>query len=127
LADEAFPDGFDLITVDASFISLRTILERAVRYLRSSGVIVALLKPQFEAGRRRLGSGGVVRSRETHRAVLRELREAALRLELAPVALSASPLRGPAGNREFFVELRRGGTPFEDARIEAVLDESHAT
>jgi 23S rRNA (cytidine1920-2'-O)/16S rRNA (cytidine1409-2'-O)-methyltransferase len=127
LADDAFPDGFDLITVDASFISLRTILERGGKYLRAGGAIVALVKPQFEAGRRRLGSGGVVRRRETHRAVLQELREAALRLGLVPVALTASPLRGPAGNREFFVELRGAGTPFPDARIEEVLDESHAS
>jgi 23S rRNA (cytidine1920-2'-O)/16S rRNA (cytidine1409-2'-O)-methyltransferase len=126
LADDAFPDGFDLIAIDASFISLRTILERAVKYLRESGVIVALVKPQFEAGRRRLGSGGVVRRRETHRAVLQELREAVRRIGLVPVSLTASPLRGPAGNREFFVELRGAGTPFEDARIEEVLDESHA-
>jgi 23S rRNA (cytidine1920-2'-O)/16S rRNA (cytidine1409-2'-O)-methyltransferase len=127
VADDAFPAGFDLITIDASFISLRTILARAVTYLRKGGVIVALVKPQFEAGRRRVGSGGVVWSRETHRAVLCELREAALRLGLVPVTLTASPLRGPAGNREFFIALRWSGRAFEDARIEAVLDESHAS
>jgi 23S rRNA (cytidine1920-2'-O)/16S rRNA (cytidine1409-2'-O)-methyltransferase len=123
LPDDAFPAGFDVIAIDASFISLRTILERAAKYLRAGGVVVALVKPQFEAGRPRLGSGGVVRDRETHRAVLQEVREAALCLRLVPVALCGSPLRGPAGNREFFIELRRDGTPFEDARIEAVLDE----
>ena len=124
LPNHAFPDGFDLITIDASFISLRTILERAVQYLRADGTIVALAKPQFEAGRDRLGAGGVVRDRETHRAVLQELREAALRLGLVPVELSRSALRGPAGNREFFMLLRRTGEPFEDARIERVLDET---
>ncbi|HEY2474670.1 MAG TPA: TlyA family RNA methyltransferase [Candidatus Cybelea sp.] len=124
LADDAFPEGFDLITIDASFISLRTLLERAVKYLRDPGDIVALVKPQFEAGRERLGSGGVVRRRETHRAVLLEMRDAALRLGLIPVALAVSPLLGPAGNREFFILLRRSGMPFEDARIDEVLDES---
>ena len=124
LPNDAFPGGFDLIAIDASFISLRTILERAVQYLRAGGTIVALAKPQFEAGRERLGAGGVVRERETHRAVLQELREAALRLGLVPVALSRSALRGPAGNREFFMLLRRTGEPFEDARIERVLDET---
>ncbi|HEY4433390.1 MAG TPA: SAM-dependent methyltransferase, partial [Candidatus Cybelea sp.] len=99
-------------------------LERAVKYLREGGVVVALVKPQFEAGRERVDSGGVVRRRETHRAVLAEIRDAALHLGLVPVGLVASPLLGPAGNREFFLELRRSGTPFEDARIEAVLDES---
>jgi 23S rRNA (cytidine1920-2'-O)/16S rRNA (cytidine1409-2'-O)-methyltransferase len=127
LPDDAFPGGFDLIVIDASFISLRTILERALRYLREGGTIVALAKPQFEAGRERLGAGGVVREPETHRAVLEELREAALRLGLVPVALAGSPLRGPAGNREFFMELRRAGMPFEDARIQEVLDERPAS
>ena len=124
LPNDAFPGGFDLIAIDASFISLRTILERAVQYLRAGGTIVALAKPQFEAGRERLGAGGVVRERETHRAILQELRESALRLGLVPVALSPSALRGPAGNREFFMLLRRTGEPFEDARIERVLDET---
>jgi 23S rRNA (cytidine1920-2'-O)/16S rRNA (cytidine1409-2'-O)-methyltransferase len=125
LADDAFPAGFDVIAIDASFISLRTILARAVTYLRENGAIVALVKPQFEAGRERVGSGGVVRDRATHAAVLRDLRAAALALGLRPVGLAASPLLGPAGNREFLIEVRRAGTPFDDARIEAVLDEGN--
>jgi 23S rRNA (cytidine1920-2'-O)/16S rRNA (cytidine1409-2'-O)-methyltransferase len=123
LADDAFPSGFDLIVVDTSFISLRTILARAVDYLRSHGIVVALVKPQFEAGRELVGSGGVVRDPQTHRSVLHSLREAALSLGLAPVAVVASPLLGPAGNREFLMELRRQGEPFTDARVEVVLGE----
>jgi 23S rRNA (cytidine1920-2'-O)/16S rRNA (cytidine1409-2'-O)-methyltransferase len=126
LADDAFPGGFDLIVIDTSFISLRTILARAVAFLRRDGAVVALVKPQFEAGRNRVGSGGVVRDRETHRDVLRELRDRAPALGLAPVGLTASPLRGPAGNREFLMELRREGHSFDDARLEAVLDEETA-
>jgi len=126
LPGDAFPEGFDLIAIDASFISLRTILTRAVAYLRANGVVVALAKPQFEAGRERLASGGVVRDPATHRAVLRELREAAAALGLVPVALAESPLRGPAGNREFLMELRREGTPFDDARLEEVVGEGTA-
>src|SRR5947209_9974447 len=61
LSDDAFPAGFDLIAIDASFISLRTILPRAAAYLRESGTVIALVKPQFEAGRTRVGGGGVVR------------------------------------------------------------------
>lgn len=123
LSDDAFPDGFDLITVDTSFISLRTILERAVRYLRGDGIIVALVKPQFEAGRKRVGAGGVVRDRATHRDVLRSLRAAATALDLVAVAIESSPLLGPAGNREFLMELRREGQAFDDARLEGVLGE----
>ncbi|HVN69497.1 MAG TPA: TlyA family RNA methyltransferase, partial [Candidatus Binatia bacterium] len=123
LSDDAFPERFDLIVADASFISLRTILARAEGYLRDEGLVVALVKPQFEAGRERLGAGGVVRNPETHAAVLRELRDAVAPLGLVPVALTSSPLLGPAGNREFLMELRRRGTPFDEARLEAVLAE----
>jgi 23S rRNA (cytidine1920-2'-O)/16S rRNA (cytidine1409-2'-O)-methyltransferase len=123
LDDDAFPGGFDLIVVDTSFISLRTILARTAAYLREGGAIVALVKPQFEAGRERVGSRGVVRDRQTHRQVLRELRAAVIKLALVPNELTESPLLGPAGNREFFMLLRRSGEPFGDARIEAVLDE----
>jgi 23S rRNA (cytidine1920-2'-O)/16S rRNA (cytidine1409-2'-O)-methyltransferase len=123
LPDDAFSQGFDLIVIDTSFISLRTILGRAGAYLRETGRIVALVKPQFEAGRRRIGSGGVVRDAETHRAVLREIRAAAIGLGLVPEALVASPLLGPAGNREFLMLLTRTGAPIEDARIDAVVDE----
>jgi 23S rRNA (cytidine1920-2'-O)/16S rRNA (cytidine1409-2'-O)-methyltransferase len=123
LGDDAFGEPFDAIVVDASFISLRTILERARAYASPGGAIVALVKPQFEAGRERLGSGGVVRDPETHRAVLREIRDASLALGLVPVALDASPLLGPAGNREFLIELRRDGLPFDDKRIAQVVGE----
>ena len=123
LANDAFPEGFDLITIDTSFISLRTILQRATAYLREDGAIVALVKPQFEAGRERVGAGGVVRDPETHRHVLSELRAGAGALGLAAVGLTASPLLGPAGNREFLMELRRRGDAFDDARLEAVLGE----
>ena len=126
LPDDAFPDGFDLIVVDASFISLRIILARAVTYLRPDGTIVALVKPQFEAGRALVERGGVVRERATHRAVLLEIRSAAMQSGIVPVALCASPLVGPAGNREFFLLLRHDGEPLDDRRIDAVLDEASA-
>lgn len=121
LPDDAFPDGFDVVTVDASFISVIAILARARAYLRPAGTVVALVKPQFEAGRKRLGGGGVVRDPAVHAAVLREVRDAMPPLGLVPVALTPSPLRGPAGNREFFVELRHDGTPIDDARVDEVV------
>jgi 23S rRNA (cytidine1920-2'-O)/16S rRNA (cytidine1409-2'-O)-methyltransferase len=126
LPDDAFPEGFDLIVVDASFISVLTILRRAVAYLRTSGQIVALVKPQFEAGRERLGRGGVVRDAAVHRAVLLEVRDAAGAQGLIAVDAVASPLLGPAGNREFLMRLRREGESVSDARIDAVLAEAPA-
>ncbi|MEO6835129.1 MAG: TlyA family RNA methyltransferase [Candidatus Tumulicola sp.] len=121
LGDDAFPSGFDIVVVDTSFISVRTIVARAWAYLRPGGATVALVKPQFEAGRERLGGGGVVRDPAVHRAVLHEVRDALASLGIVATALVASPLLGPAGNREFLLELRREGPPIDDARIDEVL------
>ena len=117
IAEDALGEPFDLIVIDASFISLRTLVERARSFLASDGVIVALVKPQFEAGPERVRRGGVVRDPEVHAAVLREVRDAMESLGLHVVALVPSPLLGPAGNREFFVELRTAGDSITDATI----------
>lgn len=126
LADDAFPAGFDAIVIDASFISLRTILARATAYLRPGAPIVALLKPQFEAGRSRLSRGGVVRDAGTHRAILHEFRDGILPLGLGIVAAIVSPLRGPAGNVEFLIHLQRGAASIDDARIDELVAQAHA-
>ncbi len=123
LSDDAFPEGFDVITIDASFISIITIVRSAQRYLRQGGAIVGLVKPQFEAGRERLDRGGVVRDPVVHGAILREVAASILELGLVPTGLVASLLLGPAGNREFFMLVRREGERVGDARIEAVLAE----
>ena len=126
LRDDAFPAGFDLVVVDASFISLRTIVARAVAYLRAHGAIVALVKPQFEAGRERIGGGGVVRDPAVHAAVLREVRDALRATGVRVVRAAVSPLKGPAGNVEFFYELRRAGDEVADAQLDALVAEAHA-
>ncbi len=126
LLDDAFPDAFDLIVIDASFISLRTVVARVTAYLREAGAIVALVKPQFEAGRKRIGDGGVVRDPAVHAAVLREVRDAVRSAGVRVVAAALSPLRGPAGNVEFFYELRRGGDEVDDVRLDALVADAHA-
>jgi 23S rRNA (cytidine1920-2'-O)/16S rRNA (cytidine1409-2'-O)-methyltransferase len=125
LTDDAFPLGFDLIVIDTSFISIRTIVARAKAFLREGGTVVALVKPQFEAGRERLERGGVVRDPEVHGTILREVRDAMNELGLIVTDLAASPLLGPAGNREFLVRLRREGAAIDDARIDLVVAEAH--
>jgi 23S rRNA (cytidine1920-2'-O)/16S rRNA (cytidine1409-2'-O)-methyltransferase len=102
---EALPEPVDVISIDVSFIGLRLVLPAALRLLKLDGDIVALVKPQFEAGRREVGRGGVVRDAETHRRVLEGTSAAAEELGLGVVGLIASPLRGPAGNVEFLVHL----------------------
>ena len=123
LPDQAFERAFELIAIDTSFISLKTIVERAVAYLAPKGDIVALVKPQFEAGRKRIGKGGVVRDPAVHRAILHEIRGALAQFGLAAVGLTPSPLLGPAGNREFLMHIRRSGPAIDDGVIEAVLSE----
>jgi 23S rRNA (cytidine1920-2'-O)/16S rRNA (cytidine1409-2'-O)-methyltransferase len=125
LPNDAFPAGFDLIVIDASFISLRTIVRRAATYLRSGGSIVALVKPQFEAGRERIGGGGVVREPAVHRAILREIRDALPAFGLVAVDATISPLRGPAGNVEFFYRIMQAGFALDESRIDALVAEAH--
>jgi len=122
LPDGALGAPFDVITIDASFISVVTLIDRARAFGARDGAIVALVKPQFEAGRARLGPGGVVRDSAVHRAILGEVRAAVAALGVVPVALSASRLRGPAGNVEFFMLVRTSGAAYDDAAIERVLE-----
>ena len=118
----ALPESpFDVVVIDASFISVVPLLDRTREFLGPAGCIVALVKPQFEAGVERLGRGGVVRDAGVHRAILFEIRAAIVALGLVPRALVASPLRGPAGNVEFFALIARDGVPFDDDAIDAAL------
>lgn len=96
----------DLVVADLAFISLRTVLP-SLAALASSAPIVALVKPQFEVGRSRVGKGGVVRDPALHVAALSSVVAAAERLGLRCRGAAPSPLDGAEGNREFFVHLRR--------------------
>ena len=110
MADDAFPDGFDLVVIDTSFISLRTIVARVVGYLRPEGAIVALVKPQFEAGRDEVRKG-VIRDPAVHARVLEEVAQAAAAVGLARLGTDASPITGQKGNVEFLMHLRQANPP----------------
>jgi 23S rRNA (cytidine1920-2'-O)/16S rRNA (cytidine1409-2'-O)-methyltransferase len=118
---ERLPEPISLATVDVSFISLALILPRVAGWLLADGEVIALVKPQFEAGRDRVGRGGVVRSPEVHREVIRKVIRLAAELRLGAQGLLLSPLAGPKGNREYLLWLRLGrpGVPEDDllARI----------
>lgn len=98
----------DLATIDASFISLALVLPPVRRLLAESFDLIALVKPQFEVGKGRVGKRGVVRDPALHRAVLEGVAAAAAGLGCGVAGMAASPLRGPMGNREFLVHLRPG-------------------
>jgi len=106
------PELVDVVTVDVSFISLKLVLPAAIQLLRPSGQIIALIKPQFEAGRKQVGKGGVVKDPAVHRAVLYDILGWTRSNGLKVKGVIVSPLRGPAGNLEFLAHLVRGsGTP----------------
>jgi len=101
----------DLVVIDCSFISLRKILPAAVALLRPSGRIVALIKPQFEAGKAEADRGaGVIRDPVIHQRVLSELNQfVAASVDMRWVGVTESPVLGPAGNKEFLVLIERFG------------------
>ncbi len=102
---------FDLVTIDVSFISLRLILPVVPPLLALGADVVALVKPQFEAGPREVGPGGVVRDPQVHARVLDEVTQAAAGVGLRRVGLEPSPIPGAEGNREFFLHLRPTDPP----------------
>ncbi|MCX7886376.1 MAG: TlyA family RNA methyltransferase [Verrucomicrobiae bacterium] len=102
-------EAADIVTVDVSFISLTKILPAAVRVLKPGGTVVALIKPQFEAGKKHVKKGGVVRDSSVHQKVKDTIAQFAVAaLGLAPLGpIIESPLPGPAGNKEFLAAWRR--------------------
>jgi 23S rRNA (cytidine1920-2'-O)/16S rRNA (cytidine1409-2'-O)-methyltransferase len=114
LTRTTLPEPIDLATVDVSFISLRLVLGPIASTLRPGGEIVALVKPQFEAGRHEVRRG-VVRDPAVHRAVLEAVARHAMSIGLAPLGAIASPITGPEGNREFLIHLGiDGGRAVQD-------------
>jgi 23S rRNA (cytidine1920-2'-O)/16S rRNA (cytidine1409-2'-O)-methyltransferase len=107
LRAEELPATPQLATLDVSFISLRLVLPKIKELLAPGGEIVALIKPQFEVGKGKVGKGGVVRSHEEHLRVVEEIRQAAVAMGLQVKGVTESPLLGPRGNREFFIYLAK--------------------
>ena len=101
-------EPIQFVTIDVSFISLRMVLPVVAGWLAPAGQVVALVKPQFEVGRALVGKGGVVRDPQVHRNMLLDLLTWAGETGWVLKGLTASPLLGPAGNREFLAWLGRG-------------------
>lgn len=105
LEPDALPCAADLATIDVSFISLKLVLPRVKAMLVADGEVVALIKPQFEVGKGKVGKGGVVRSPQEQARVIEEIQGAATGLGYKVHGVTESPLLGPAGNREFLIHL----------------------
>ena len=112
-----------LAVADLSFISLRLVLAPLRRSLTPDADLVALVKPQFEVGKGRVGAGGVVRDPLLRAAAVRDVANHAATLGLGAGGVSASPLPGPAGNVEYFLWLRAGAQPLSDADLTGAIAE----
>jgi 23S rRNA (cytidine1920-2'-O)/16S rRNA (cytidine1409-2'-O)-methyltransferase len=122
---DSFPEAPDLATVDVSFISLEKVLPSVFGVLTSKGEAVVLVKPQFEVGKGQVGKGGVVRDGSHHRAVIARVARFAILHSWHVRGVTASPLKGPKGNREFFLLLTKTGRTLSelDALITQVTAE----
>jgi 23S rRNA (cytidine1920-2'-O)/16S rRNA (cytidine1409-2'-O)-methyltransferase len=118
---ESLPEPIDLACIDASFISLSLLMPVVYNWLSADGQLVALVKPQFEAGKGKVGKGGVVRDPALHREVLMSVAAVAQQLGFAVQGVKPSPLRGPSGNIEFLMWLGHLQVPSD---IEQQLDEA---
>ncbi len=104
---DAVPQLVDLITIDTSFISLKIVVPAALDFLKPSGKILALIKPQFEAGRGNVGKGGVIRKTRIHQDIISGLTDFFTRCGLICGPVVPSPILGPKGNQEFIILLSR--------------------
>ena len=128
LEPSQFPDRPSVTVMDVSFISVRLILPVAAGIMGDNGVFYTLIKPQFEAGRSKVGKNGVVRDPDTHKAVLSDILAFVEKMGWQITALDFSPITGPKGNIEFLAEIRKKCTSHSgitDGRIDAVVAEAH--
>jgi len=108
LTASQIPEAPDVVVCDASFIGLETVLPASLALAKSGAVLVALIKPQFEVGKGRVGKGGVVRDEALHREVCERIAAWLPRLGWSVTGVEPSPILGPEGNREFLIAARKG-------------------
>lgn len=119
----------DFASIDVSFISLKTIMPAVKNLLADKGEVVALIKPQFEAGREKVGKKGVVRDIQVHLEVVNKIITFLIENEFNILGLSFSPIKGPEGNREYLVYFTKDKEKksfFEINQINEVVKESHS-
>ncbi len=126
---EDIGDVLDFASVDVSFISLTKVLIPARELLSEDGEMVCLIKPQFEAGREKVGKKGVVRDKSVHKEVIEKVIDFAKSEGFRVLNLEYSPIKGPEGNIEYLVHLQKGmeGKKEEDVDVSAVVEAAHAS
>ena len=123
---EDIGEALDFASVDVAFISLKLVLPVAFQLLKENGGVVALIKPQFEAGKEKVGKKGVVKEQSTHIEVVRTIYDFAQEAGFGVLGLSFSPIKGPEGNIEYLIYLKKGGeTTVQPEDAESVVACSH--
>lgn len=124
---EDIADRLDFASVDVSFISLTKVLGPARTLLQDDGEMVCLIKPQFEAGREKVGKKGVVRDKAVHEEVIHKVIDFALETGFSILNLEYSPIKGPEGNIEYLVYIRKTeeGSMADTVDIHAVVEAAH--
>ena len=128
LTKENVSEGIDFASIDVSFISLKKILPVLFEFLKLGGQTVALIKPQFEAGKDKVGKKGVVRDIETHKEVVSSIVSFAFETGFSVLGLDFSPIRGPEGNIEYLIYLSKDSKQtltVNEKNINEVTDKSH--
>ncbi len=127
VTQEQLGEPLDLSVVDVSFISLKIVLPVIKTFLKPTGQVLCLIKPQFEAGKDKVGKKGVVREAQTHIEVLDGFVALARELGFAILGLTFSPVKGPEGNIEFLAHLTLDGRPGIDPDTASVVAQAHET
>ena len=125
LTTDQIPESLDFASIDVSFISLKLIFPALYDLLREGGEVACLIKPQFEAGREKVGKKGVVRDSAVHREVLEHFLEYAKDNHFTVLGITYSPIRGPEGNIEYLGYLRKSDAADGAYDIDAVVESSH--
>lgn len=125
---ELIHDEIGFVSIDVSFISLRLVLPVAYKLLKEGGEVVALIKPQFEAGREEVGKKGVVRDASVHRSVIETITDFAYETGFSLKGLDFSPIKGPEGNIEYLMYLTKDmekTSCINDELIDDIVEKSH--
>ena len=127
MTEDDIDEKASFVSIDVSFISLTKILPAVYRILNTGGEVVALIKPQFEAGREKVGKKGVVRDPKVHLEVIQTVLQTAMDLGFSILDLEYSPIKGPEGNIEYLVHLKKSqeGEKGAEVNAEAVVEAAH--
>lgn len=127
ITKEQVPDEIDFFSVDVCFISLVLVLPAVRPLLKDGGCAVCLIKPQFEAGKGKVGKNGVVRDKAVHSEVIRKIYDYCLENGFSVLGLDYSPIKGPEGNIEYLIYIKKSDEPVSvtDFDIDALVEASH--